>query len=167
MRRNKATTTKSDKLQPGLRQYLRGNFAEGHSVPCWYRTTLPPYDVACLAPSRIVWRTVNGVGNTVAIAIPFVPVPAFQLPSVIPLGPSRLSQAEACPFTLPVPGLPYVTFTLRVPISRRPHIATTWRRDRFIANRRRRNVEIDSDFGARRRGYGNTPKRCCTQSNKQ
>ena len=78
-------------------------------------------DVACLAPIRIVWRTVNSVANSIAIAITLVPAPALQLPSVIALGPRRLSQVVACAFTLPVPGLPPVTITVRVPISRRPH----------------------------------------------
>ncbi len=88
----------------------------------------------------IVRRAVNSVGHTIAIAVTLVPMPRLQLPFVVVLGPCRLRIGVARAIALPMAGLPHVLVVLRVPISRRPLVASTRRRHRFDARRGRRAV---------------------------
>jgi len=135
--------------------------------PCHRLTSLLRRNVASLAANRIVWRPIDCVGNTVAIAIALVPASAFQLPPGIALRPGRLRPVVARALTLPMPGFPHVAIAVRVPIAWRPHIAIAWRGNRLIASRWRRAVEIDANVGSCRHRNGDCAKRRRTQNGDQ
>jgi len=101
VRRN--PSRQSDKTrQPSLRTSLRRGrrYRGGHSATHRYSEALPHHDVAGLTPIGIVWRAVKSVGNSVAVAITFVPVPALPRVTVTlrnrwPEGPNRKYSATS------------------------------------------------------------------------